>query len=108
MRSGRGWGWLWEGVQESRCWQWPLQGFAGRAAPSLKCKLLTHSRSKSRSSGGTVGRPAAGNHLVGKIPVRAGFTAFRLLLSYLGACGEKNRAACFLTKKIEKKIQPLC
>lgn len=71
--------WLWEGVQESGGWQWPLQGSVGRAASWLKCKLLTHSCSTSRSSGGTVGHLAAGN-LIGK-----GFTAFKLLLRYLDA-----------------------
>lgn len=84
-----------EGVWESRRWQWPLQGYAGRAAPSLKCKLLTHSHSKSRSSGGTAGRPAIENHLIGKIPIGAGFTAFRLLVRYLGACGRKSGPLVF-------------
>lgn len=90
---------LWEGVRESR--HWPLQGFAGRAATSLKHKLLTHSCSKSHSSSGTVGWPTAGNHLVGKVPIEADFTDFRLLLRYLDACGRKP--GCFFSDKKKKK-----
>jgi len=42
-----------------------------------------------------------GNHLAGKIPVRAGFASFRLLLGYLDACGRKP--GCLSSdKKIEK------
>lgn len=88
----------WEGLQESGGWQWPLQEFVGRATSWLKCKLLTHSCSKSRSSGGTVGQLAAGNLLIEKSPMGAGFTAFKLLLRYLDACG-KSTDCLFSEKK---------
>lgn len=85
---------LWEGVRGSGGLQWPLQGSVGRATSWLKCKLLTHSCSK--SSGGTVGQLAAGN-LIRKSPIGAGFTALKLLLRYLHACGKNTD--CFLRKK---------
>lgn len=86
-------------MQESGGWQWPLQGSVGRATSWLKYKLLTHSCSKSHSSGGIVGQLAAGN-LIGKSLMGAGFTAFKLLLGYLDACG-KNTDCFFSEKKIE-------
>lgn len=53
-----------------------------------------------------MGQLAAGNP-VGKSLMGAGFTAFKLLLRYLDACG-KNTDCFFLRKKIEEKISLLC
>lgn len=85
------------GAGEWRLAQWPLQRSVGRATSWLKCKLLTHSCSKSRSSGGTAEQLAAGNQ-TGKSPMGAGFTALKLLLRYLHVCG-KNTDCLFPEKK---------
>jgi len=98
---------LWEGVRESRRWWWPLQGFAGRAAPSLQCKLLTHSCSTSRSSGGTAGWLAAGKPSGWEDPCASGFRLFQAAAWIPGCMWEKTGLLVFRQKN--RKIRsPLC